>query len=550
MRKGEEYTAYPSRRYDVFVPALTKDHEGNNINTPYPVKAIRQNEGEKRYNNYKESILCKVRTMKEILLNVAPTNTTRDSANKKIDLINLPYPPASKIPILQFQHQQAIKRVEEHLLDEDIEKIVKSKEIDANKFADDMMLSQEDFNTRIDLRSYKESPVAKKVVDYMTIDEDVDAFLRNYMNNKKLHVHPTTSVSSSILNLQQQLYLKMKDDEQVKNAYFPLWISLMYKFEKLTSHVNPCRFDAFWSPDHEDHHDDDARPMGESIAKRKIMSEQTTYTRGESSSQTMDESNLSALVFQSFKRDPNAPSIVLVNKNLFYLKNGNSETWKYVLSRHKIHAFAFPKNDLEELNTRWLRKQIKRFKMYAWNDIEDMYLMCMNGKIKLLRNELLKTLIVFINNNVIWERVHDFQLGLKGYQLKVTLAITTLGNFLGLYILNGEQRSRRRKSLAFKAKKESSDEESSTSRSEDEEYAMEKDKNQKAFVEGSWSDNGEEDDEKAKDKTCLMAHASSEVHLESSYFSDENSSIHDIILDSEYNKLCKMSLTIITKTII
>ncbi|GJX32626.1 retrovirus-related pol polyprotein from transposon TNT 1-94, partial [Tanacetum coccineum] len=40
-----------------------------------------------------------------------------------------------------------------------------------------------------------------------------------------------------------------------------------------------------------------------------------------------------------------------------------------------------------------------------------------------------------------------------------------------------------------------------------------KDKNQRAFVGGSWSDSGEEDDEKAKDETCLMAHASSEICL-------------------------------------
>nr|GEW92529.1 alpha/beta hydrolases superfamily protein [Tanacetum cinerariifolium] len=38
-----------------------------------------------------------------------------------------------------------------------------------------------------------------------------------------------------------------------------------------------------------------------------------------------------------------------------------------------------------------------------------------------------------------------------------------------------------------------------------------RDKNQKAFVSGSWSDSGEEDDERAKDKTCLMTKASSEV---------------------------------------
>ncbi|GJV14533.1 retrovirus-related pol polyprotein from transposon TNT 1-94 [Tanacetum coccineum] len=118
-----------------------------------------------------------------------------------------------------------------------------------------------------------------------------------------------------------------------------------------------------------------------------------------------------------------------------------------------------------------------------------------------------------------------------------------------------------RKSLTLKAKKEPSDEESLTSKSEDEEYAMAvrdfkkffngrgrcgdsnhlirecskppRDKNQRAFVGGSWSDSGEEDDENAKDETCLMAQASSEVHSESSYFSDENSSIDDFTLDSK-----------------
>ncbi|GJY70150.1 hypothetical protein Tco_0473132 [Tanacetum coccineum] len=85
-----------------------------------------------------------------------------------------------------------------------------------------------------------------------------------------------------------------------------------------------------------------------------------------------------------------------------------------------------------------------------------------------------------------------------------------------------------RKSLALKARKESSDEECSTSRSEDEEYAMAcgnpnnlirecpkplTDKNQKAFVEGSWSDSDEEDDEKVKNKTCLIAQASSKICL-------------------------------------
>nr|GEV76311.1 ribonuclease H-like domain, reverse transcriptase, RNA-dependent DNA polymerase [Tanacetum cinerariifolium] len=87
-----------------------------------------------------------------------------------------------------------------------------------------------------------------------------------------------------------------------------------------------------------------------------------------------------------------------------------------------------------------------------------------------------------------------------------------------------------RKFLALKAKKESSDEECSTSKSKDEEYAMavrdfkkffkrrecpktSKDKNQRAFIKGSWSDSGEEDDEKAKDETCLVAQASNKICL-------------------------------------
>ncbi|GJR48228.1 hypothetical protein Tco_1316331 [Tanacetum coccineum] len=82
---------------------------------------------------------------------------------------------------------------------------------------------------------------------------------------------------------------------------------------------------------------------------------------------------------------------------------------------------------------------------------------------------------------------------------------------------------------AAKAKKESSDEDSSTFDSEDEEYAMAvkefkkffkrrgrfspRSNNQRAFIGGAWSDSGEDEEEKGKDETCLVAQASNEICL-------------------------------------
>ncbi|GJY27724.1 zf-CCHC domain-containing protein [Tanacetum coccineum] len=169
-------------------------------------------------------------------------------------------------------------------------------------------------------------------------------------------------------------------------------------------------------------------------------------------------------------------------------------------------------------------------------------------------------------------------------------------------IVKGKREQSR--SLALKAKKESSDEESLTSDSEDEEYAMAvrdfkkffkrrgrfvrqlyderksfqrgkddkngkserkcfrcgdpnhligkcpkspRNKNQRAFVGGYWSDSGEDEEEKGKDETCLVAQASDEVHSETEYYSDDLSSMDDLSLDNEYHRLCKMGLKIMFK---
>ncbi|GJU51179.1 hypothetical protein Tco_1220734 [Tanacetum coccineum] len=166
---------------------------------------------------------------------------------------------------------------------------------------------------------------------------------------------------------------------------------------------------------------------------------------------------------QSCQRDPEAPALSLINQDLLYLKKGSSGPEKIVLSLHKFPAIIFNDDDIEERTSRWVNKCVKKFNPYArygvehWknphakifyikkqkepgkpkeepdyknlnkNDIEDMYLLIMNGKVPdYAETGLLWSLSVFIRSSVIWERVHDFQLGIESYQQKVNLTAPTI----------------------------------------------------------------------------------------------------------------------------
>ncbi|GJU61861.1 hypothetical protein Tco_1243696 [Tanacetum coccineum] len=65
------------------------------------------------------------------------------------------------------------------------------------------------------------------------------------------------------------------------------------------------------------------------------------------------------------------------------------------------------------------------FKYLNKNDIKDMYYLCLNNK-NYHENKLLNSLLTFIRSCVIWEKVHDFQLGIKSYQIKINLTAPTL----------------------------------------------------------------------------------------------------------------------------
>ncbi|GKF26890.1 zf-CCHC domain-containing protein, partial [Tanacetum coccineum] len=72
-------------------------------------------------------------------------------------------------------------------------------------------------------------------------------------------------------------------------------------------------------------------------------------------------------------------------------------------------------------------------------------------------------------------------------------------------------------------------------------------KDKKAFTRVSWSDSKNDAEDKITDETCLMAQSSNEVTLNSSYYSDNASSLDSDTTQIEYDRLCEISLKIVNK---
>nr|GEU68550.1 putative RNA-directed DNA polymerase [Tanacetum cinerariifolium] len=72
-------------------------------------------------------------------------------------------------------------------------------------------------------------------------------------------------------------------------------------------------------------------------------------------------------------------------------------------------------------------------------------------------------------------------------------------------------------------------------------------KDQKVFIGGSWSDSENDVEDKTNDETCLIAQSSNEITLNSSFYSDNASCLDDDSMQIEYDNLCESSLKIINK---
>ncbi|GJS03073.1 hypothetical protein Tco_0319581 [Tanacetum coccineum] len=227
-----------------------------------------------------------------------------------------------------------------------------------------------------------ESQMRKLIVEYNHKEKAFNKEILTLKRELSFIVENNSSLKNNLTILKQEStkqedkYIdEMKDDEQAKSDDLPVWISLMYKFYKPVAPIKHCRVDVVRTRDQEDHNDDDNHPEGESSAKRQKTSEHGTYTR-EVSPELLDEVSRKVMTTNDLQRMQNALTVMMRNRcdsgeeHQYHLDqmqsyierqiNENSKARKYVPSLHKIHAFPFPGNDLVKLNTRWVKKTIKR----------------------------------------------------------------------------------------------------------------------------------------------------------------------------------------------
>ncbi|GKC15686.1 hypothetical protein Tco_1012468 [Tanacetum coccineum] len=271
-------------------------------------------------------------------------------------------------------------------------------------------------HTRAELSLHVTNDVANHV------PTQVDSFLQNYMSNHILHVHPKEAASSSIPDLQRQLNLKMKDDEQAKRDDLPIWLSLMYKFKRSTTPIEPCRVVAIRTRDHEYHHDDDVCLEGESSAKRQKTFERGRYTTSIDDDEVPSEEVLPELLAEVSGKEMTTDDLQRIQNALNVMMRSQYDSGE----EHQYHLDQM-KSCIESQIVWESRKEDLTLQIpHKPTQIVDM--------IKVLSNqgyeeEYMEEIVVKRADGkscVIWERVHDYQQGLESYQHKVNLTAPTL----------------------------------------------------------------------------------------------------------------------------
>ncbi|GJT99296.1 retrovirus-related pol polyprotein from transposon TNT 1-94 [Tanacetum coccineum] len=263
----------------------------------------------------------------------------------------------------------------------------------------------------------------------------VDASVRSYMSGHILHVHPAQVQSSSVPEQQHQLYLAMKADPLLQQQDIAIWLALQMKFEKTQVPHTACRPSAIRPRDQDDPHDD-AHPEGENSAKRQKTSEYEAYVSGESSSGQVNYTwnqiptkQVSQDIIEEISLTIDEAKLKKMADEMLRQRCTSGDEHQYHIDQMK----NFLQSDIvwesrKEILVSLHPQKIKPLVQSCQRDPEAPTLSLINQDLLYLKkgNSGLEKMFLFIISSVIWERVHDFQLGIESYQQKINLTAPTI----------------------------------------------------------------------------------------------------------------------------
>ncbi|GJW38973.1 hypothetical protein Tco_0064818 [Tanacetum coccineum] len=302
-----------------------------------------------------------------------------------------------------LEAKQNVQKVEEHLIAEEIEKLVEeaenveeSLEVEITAAAQPVNVNEEEEESAEDDYELKRREKGKHVEEFET-------------------------------------YVKSKD--------LDLWHAIT------DGDFPPIQNNPESKKDEVNYPQDDAHSKGENDAKRQKTSEHGTYMSVESSSRQNNKSEpdddeiptekvLQELV-DEMSHTVNEAKLRKVVDEMLRQRCTLRDERQY----HIDQMQNFLKNDILSFLMMILKTELQDrrangsivsitesdYKNLNKNDIEDMYLRIVNNKVDdYVETGLLWSLSVFIRRTVIWERVHDFQLGVESNQQKVNFTTLTI----------------------------------------------------------------------------------------------------------------------------
>ncbi|GJT88847.1 retrovirus-related pol polyprotein from transposon TNT 1-94 [Tanacetum coccineum] len=259
--------------------------------------------------------------------------------------------------------------------------------------------------------------------------------------------------------LQERRNIQAQILTQIENAIanvIPSQVDASMKFERNTLLQTTYRTPAVRPRDQDDPYDD-AYPEGESSAKRQKTLKYEAYVSGESSfgqvfqeeqapstSGNQGQDNDFDFWTDSYATDNDEIPTKQVSQDIMEevsliideakMRKMADEMLRQRCTSGDEHQYHIDhiKNFLKKIVARRANDCIvlitePDYKNLNKNNIEDIYLLIVNGKVPdYADTRLLWSLSVFIRSSVIWERVHDFQLRIESYQHKVNLTAPTI----------------------------------------------------------------------------------------------------------------------------